>query len=186
MPTIFVQIASYRDADFVSSCATASPKPHIRRTFEFGICWQHDASEDLGEFLADSRFRVVDVPYRNSKGGRSTRIAVSFPDGTPLRSRCLSRLHNSSAAAPNYDPRRFASTNDHCGSRESRCVNQICRSQRYPATTCSRLRAPSPGAIRRFSGSEGSMSTRGIAVLACAASLNWHDATIKKDNPGVN
>jgi hypothetical protein len=74
MPTIFVQIASYRDADLVPSLRDSIPKAAHPEILRFGICWQHDASEDLGEFLADSRFRVVDVPYRNSTGGSSIRF----------------------------------------------------------------------------------------------------------------
>ena len=68
MSTIFVQIASYRDQQLVPTIrdclATASDPDSLR----FGICWQHDESETLGEFEHDPRFRIIDVPYGESRG----------------------------------------------------------------------------------------------------------------------
>ena len=34
----------------------------------FGICWQHDESESLGEYGRDARFRIIELDYRRSRG----------------------------------------------------------------------------------------------------------------------
>ena len=68
MSTIFVQIASYRDPELMPTlqdCVSKASRPHELR---FGICWQRDDSESLGEFAADRRFRVITVDYRESQG----------------------------------------------------------------------------------------------------------------------
>jgi hypothetical protein len=68
IPTIFVQIASYRDAELLPTLRDCIAKAAHPENLRFGICWQHDETEDLSEFLGDPRFRVLDVPYRESKG----------------------------------------------------------------------------------------------------------------------
>lgn len=68
MSTIFIQIASYRDEQLIPTLkdclATASDPDSLR----FGICWQRDSNESLYEFANDSSFRIIDVPYRESRG----------------------------------------------------------------------------------------------------------------------
>ncbi len=69
-PTIFVHIASYRDADLprtiTSALATATAPQRLR----FGICWQYDERtfDDLDPWLDDPRFSVDEVYYRHSRG----------------------------------------------------------------------------------------------------------------------
>lgn len=71
IPTIFVQIASYRDPELLNTIkdciANASDPSRLR----FGIGWQHspyDAWDTLEEFKGDKRFRILDVDYRDAKG----------------------------------------------------------------------------------------------------------------------
>jgi GT2 family glycosyltransferase len=74
--TIFVSIASYRDAELLptlrDALATAARPDELR----FGICWQHDENENLAEFAGDPRFRVTDVDYRESRGACWARALV--------------------------------------------------------------------------------------------------------------
>ena len=68
---IFIQIASYRDPELnktLEDCISKSKNPE---NLVFGICWQHsteDEWDNLDNFKNDSRFRIVDVDYRDSKG----------------------------------------------------------------------------------------------------------------------
>ena len=76
MSTIFVQIASYRDPELPATlrdCLANAARPeHLR----FGICWQRDETESIHEFLNDSRFRVIAIHYRDSKGVCWARNAI--------------------------------------------------------------------------------------------------------------
>ena len=76
MPTIYVQIASYRDAELLPTLRDCLAKAKHPKDLRFGVCWQHDESEDLGEFKSDPRFRVIDIPYRESKGVCWARSAI--------------------------------------------------------------------------------------------------------------
>ena len=76
IPTIFVQIASYRDAELLPTLRDCIAKAAHPENLRFGICWQHDENEDLAEFLADPRCRVIDVPYSESKGVCWARNAI--------------------------------------------------------------------------------------------------------------
>ena len=76
MSTIFVQIASYRDAELVPTLRDCLAKAEHPENLRFGICWQHDETEDLSEFLSDVSFRVIDVPYRESSGVCWARNAI--------------------------------------------------------------------------------------------------------------
>jgi hypothetical protein len=68
MSTIFVQIASYRDGELLPTLRDCVAKAAHPENLRFGICWQRDETETLGEFLNDRRFRVISVNYRDSKG----------------------------------------------------------------------------------------------------------------------
>jgi hypothetical protein len=68
MPTIFVQIASYRDPELLPTLRDCVIKAAHPENLRFGLCWQHDETENLGEFLGDPRFRMIDVPHQDSKG----------------------------------------------------------------------------------------------------------------------
>ena len=66
---IFIQIASYRDSQLlltVKDCIKNAKNPE---KLVFGICWQHsDDDTSMDEFKSDSRFKIIDVPYSESKG----------------------------------------------------------------------------------------------------------------------
>lgn len=70
-PTIYIQIASYRDPELLNTIrdclATATHPENLR----FGIAWQHSPYEEwdtLDEFKNDSRFHIIDIDYRDAKG----------------------------------------------------------------------------------------------------------------------
>ncbi len=67
-PLIYVQIASYRDPELlftIRDCLAKASKP---KNLTFGICWQRDQEETLGEFAEDSRFRIFEIPFERSRG----------------------------------------------------------------------------------------------------------------------
>ena len=68
MSKIFVKIASYRDPELVPTIRDLIAKAKYPENLTFGICWQRDETESLEEFTNDPRFRVIDVPYYESKG----------------------------------------------------------------------------------------------------------------------
>jgi len=65
---IFVQIASYRDSELVPSIRDMLEKAAHPEALTFGICWQRCEKESLEEFANDKRFRVIDIPWNESKG----------------------------------------------------------------------------------------------------------------------
>lgn len=68
MNKIFIQIASYRDTQLIPTlkdCIQNADKPE---NLTFGICWQHDETENLTEFLNDERFKIISIHYNKSKG----------------------------------------------------------------------------------------------------------------------
>jgi len=69
--TIFVMIASYRDPELVPTIKDCIQKAKFPHRLSFGICWQHDASDDwdnLDEFKNLPNFTIMDVPALESKG----------------------------------------------------------------------------------------------------------------------
>jgi Glycosyltransferase (GlcNAc) len=76
MSNIFVQIASYRDAELLPTLRDCIAKAAHPENLRFGICWQRDTIESLGKFLADPRFRVISIPYQDSKGVCWARNAI--------------------------------------------------------------------------------------------------------------
>lgn len=68
MNTIFVQIASYRDPELLPTLRHCLERAKYPENLTFGICWQHDEKESLKEFIEDKRFKIVKVPYKESKG----------------------------------------------------------------------------------------------------------------------
>ena len=68
---IFIQIASYRDPELVKTiknCIENSDKPD---NLVFGIARQFhpdDKFDDLSEYMTDERFRILNIPYNESKG----------------------------------------------------------------------------------------------------------------------
>ena len=65
---IFVQIASYRDSELVPTIRDLLDKAKNPKALTFGICWQRDEKESLKEFARQKRFRIIDVPWHESKG----------------------------------------------------------------------------------------------------------------------
>ena len=65
---IFIQIASYRDPQLLPTLRDCIKNAKNPDNLVFGICWQHDEKDSLEEFKDDNRFKIIDVPYRESKG----------------------------------------------------------------------------------------------------------------------
>ena len=68
MSTIFVQIASYRDSQLLPTLRDLISKATNPSRLRFGICWQREETESLEEFARNSRFRIIDINYRDARG----------------------------------------------------------------------------------------------------------------------
>jgi len=68
MEKIFVSIASYRDPELLPTLRDCVNNAKNSKRLKFGICWQHDETESLDEFTNDKRFKIIKVPYAESKG----------------------------------------------------------------------------------------------------------------------
>jgi len=69
--TIFIQIASYRDPQLLLTLKDCIAKAKYPDNLRFGIAWQHsseDSWDDISEFKNDSRFSILDIDYKDSKG----------------------------------------------------------------------------------------------------------------------
>lgn len=69
--TIFVQIAAYRDPQLLPTLRDMISKAKHPENLRIGIAWQHstdDAWDTLDEYKDDSRFRIIDINYKESKG----------------------------------------------------------------------------------------------------------------------
>jgi glycosyltransferase involved in cell wall biosynthesis len=69
--TIFIQIASYRDPQLQPTLRDCLDKAKYPENLRFGIAWQHsndDEWDNLDEYKDDSRFRIVDIDYKDSQG----------------------------------------------------------------------------------------------------------------------
>ena len=73
---IFVSIAAYRDPQLAPTIADCLRKASHPERLRFGICWQHGAEESALSFLDDSRFRVLDVDWRDSRGACWARAQI--------------------------------------------------------------------------------------------------------------
>lgn len=73
---IFVSIASYRDPELSPTIADCIAKARWPDRLRFGVCWQHGSDEHTLPFLSDSRFRVLDVPWRESQGACWARAEI--------------------------------------------------------------------------------------------------------------
>jgi len=65
---IFVQIAAYRDPELLPTIRHCIERAKYPENLTFGICWQRAEDESLEEIENDSRFKIVKVPYSESKG----------------------------------------------------------------------------------------------------------------------
>jgi hypothetical protein len=68
MRKIFIQIPSYRDPELLPTIRDCIEKAKYPDQLTFGICWQRDETETMGEFIDDPRFTIIDVPWNKSKG----------------------------------------------------------------------------------------------------------------------
>lgn len=69
--TIFIQIASYRDPELIKTLDDCILNAEFPDKLRFGICWQHadeDEWDKLDKYKNDSRFRILDVNYKDSTG----------------------------------------------------------------------------------------------------------------------
>ena len=68
---IFIQIASYRDPQLLTTLNDCISKSKYPENLVFSIAWQHSVDDEwdtLGEYTNDSRFKIIDIDYRDSKG----------------------------------------------------------------------------------------------------------------------
>ena len=66
--SIFVQMASYRDPELLPTIRDCIKKAKNPENLTFGICWQRGENDSLEEFINDSRFKIIEVPWHESKG----------------------------------------------------------------------------------------------------------------------
>lgn len=69
--TIFIQIASYRDPQLLHTLKDCLSKAKYPENLRFGIAWQHadqDEWDTLKDYIYDSRFKIIDIDYRDSQG----------------------------------------------------------------------------------------------------------------------
>jgi glycosyltransferase involved in cell wall biosynthesis len=68
---IFIQIASYRDPELIPTIKSCLENAKYPENLVFGICRQFhpdDKFDDLSEYDTDNRFKIINVPYLESKG----------------------------------------------------------------------------------------------------------------------
>lgn len=71
LPTIYVQIASYRDPELKNTLRDLLENAYLPDNLRIGIAWQHSPYEefdDITDYKNDSRFRIIDIDYRDAKG----------------------------------------------------------------------------------------------------------------------
>jgi len=68
---IFIQVASYRDPQLIPTIISALDNAKNPENLVFGIARQFskdDGFDNLDEYRNDDRFRIIDIPYTESKG----------------------------------------------------------------------------------------------------------------------
>jgi hypothetical protein len=68
MSTIFIQIASYKDPQLIPTLDDCIKNAKHPENLRFCIAWQHGENENLDKYKNDSRFKILDIPYKESKG----------------------------------------------------------------------------------------------------------------------
>jgi len=71
MEKIFVQIASYRDPQLLTTIKDMIDNAKNPEKLVIGIAWQHskdDEWDNLDEYINDDRFKILDIPYNESQG----------------------------------------------------------------------------------------------------------------------
>jgi hypothetical protein len=74
--SIFVSIAAYRDPELEPTLRDCIARARHPDALRFGICWQHGDDEAVPSAFADPRLRVIDVPWRKSRGACWARAEV--------------------------------------------------------------------------------------------------------------
>lgn len=68
---IFIQIASYRDPQLLTTIRNCIETAKYPKKLVFCIAWQHDINDEwdnLDEYKNDKRFKILDIDYKKSKG----------------------------------------------------------------------------------------------------------------------
>ena len=68
---IFIQIASYRDPQLLTTIRNCIKTAKYPKKLVFCIAWQHDINDEwdnLDEYKNDKRFKILDIDYKKSKG----------------------------------------------------------------------------------------------------------------------
>lgn len=73
---IFVSIAAYRDPQLVPTVADCIRKASNPERLRFGICWQRAEEEVQLPFVKNPCFRVLDVPWQESRGACWARAEI--------------------------------------------------------------------------------------------------------------
>lgn len=71
MNKIFISIASYRDPELIPTIEDCIKKAKYPQNLVFSIAWQHsmeDKFDDLNPYKDDVRFKIIDIPYEQSRG----------------------------------------------------------------------------------------------------------------------
>jgi hypothetical protein len=76
MSKIFVSIAAYRDPELVPTLRELFNNADHPENLRIGICWQRDNEESLEEFTAHPQIKVVEIPFKLSKGACWARYAI--------------------------------------------------------------------------------------------------------------
>ena len=69
--TIFIQLASYRNPELLPTIKDCIAKAKYPKNLVFSIAWQHspeDVWDNLSGYTNDKRFKIVDIPYKESEG----------------------------------------------------------------------------------------------------------------------
>jgi hypothetical protein len=73
---IFVSLAAYRDPQLVPTIDDCLRKASHPERLRFGICFQHGPESSELPFDNDDRFRILDVPWRESQGACWARAEI--------------------------------------------------------------------------------------------------------------
>jgi glycosyltransferase involved in cell wall biosynthesis len=68
---IFIQMASYRDPQLIPTIEDCINNSKYPENLVFSIAWQHsvdDVWDNLDKYKTDSRFRIIDINYKDSQG----------------------------------------------------------------------------------------------------------------------
>ena len=68
MNTIFVQIASYKDPQLIPTLDDCIKNAKNPENLRFCIAWQHGPEENIDKYKNDPRFKIIDIPFDESKG----------------------------------------------------------------------------------------------------------------------